>query len=140
MDLPFPEINASLNAVATVCLTAGVYFIRTRRRTHHQVCMLAACTASAVFLVSYLTYHIQTGARTPFGGTGFWRLFYYAMLLTHILLATVIIPLVPRTLYLAVRGRFDHHRRLAKWTFPIWYYVSVTGVLIYFFLYRWFPA
>jgi uncharacterized membrane protein YozB (DUF420 family) len=138
MELPFPEINACLNAAAASCLTAGYIFIRAGQRKRHMVCMVAACSFSAVFLASYLTYHYQTGAQTPFPGTGFWRGVYYTMLITHIFLAVAIVPLVPRTVYLAIRGRFEAHRRWARVAFPIWYYVSVTGVLIYFFLYQWF--
>ena len=136
----FPALNASLNGAATILLSAGFLCIRRQRVAAHRACMLAAFAVSAAFLACYVAYHLQTGARTPFGGTGWIRPVYFAMLLSHILLAMVIVPLILITLTLALRGRFDRHRRWARWTFPLWYYVSVTGVLIYFFLYRWWPA
>jgi uncharacterized membrane protein YozB (DUF420 family) len=136
----FPALNASLNGAATVLLTAGFVFIKGRNVRAHRAAMLAAFTVSVAFLACYVAYHLQTGARTPFGGTGWIRPVYFAMLVSHILLAIVIGPLVLITLTLALRRRFDRHRRWARWTFPLWYYVSVTGVLIYFFLYRWWPA
>ncbi|HUL54696.1 MAG TPA: DUF420 domain-containing protein [Opitutaceae bacterium] len=136
----FPALNAGLNGAATVLLSAGFLCIKRRRVAAHRACMLAAFAVSAAFLACYVTYHLQTGARTPFGGAGWIRPVYFAMLVSHILLALVIVPLIVTTLTLALRGRFDRHRRWARWTFPLWYYVSVTGVLIYFFLYRWWPA
>ena len=136
----FPALNASLNGAATILLSAGFLCIRRKRVAAHRACMLAAFAVSAAFLACYLIYHFQTGAHTPFGGTGWIRPVYFAMLLSHILLAMVIVPLILITLTLALRGRFDRHRRWARWTFPLWYYVSITGVLIYFFLYRWWPA
>ena len=105
----------------------------------HRMAMMSALFVSAVFLVCYLAYHAQTGARTPFQGEGAWRSIYYFILITHIFLAAIIVPLVLRTFYLAIKGRFELHKAWAKWTYPIWYYVSVTGVLVYFFLYQWFP-
>jgi uncharacterized membrane protein YozB (DUF420 family) len=136
----FPALNASLNGTATVLLTAGFIFIRRKNVIAHRAAMLAALTVSVAFLACYLAYHLQTGARTPFGGTGFIRGVYFAMLISHILLATAIVPLILITLTLALRGRFDRHRAWARWTFPLWYYVSVTGVLVYLFLYQWWPA
>ena len=136
----FPALNASLNATATVLMTAGFVCIKARRILAHRACMLAAFAVSTVFLGCYVTYHLQTGARTPFGGKGFIRGIYFTMLISHIILAMAIAYLVPRTLLLALRGDFARHRAWARWVFPIWYYVSVTGVLVYFFLYQWWPA
>lgn len=136
----FPALNASLNGAAAVFMTAGFACIRNKKIAAHRACMLAAFCVSTVFLGCYVYYHAKTGARTPFGGTGAIRTVYYTMLLTHVLLAIAIAFLVPRTLLLALRGEFVRHRAWARWTFPIWYYVSVTGVLVYFFLYRWWPA
>lgn len=136
----FPALNATLNGTAAVLLTAGFVFIKRKQVTAHRAAMLGACAVSAAFLACYLTYHLQTGARTPFGGTGFIRPVYFAMLLSHILLAMAIVPLILVTLTLALRGRYDRHRAWARWTLPLWYYVSITGVLVYFFLYRWWPS
>lgn len=135
----FPALDATLNGTATVLLTAGYVFVKRRRIAAHRATMLAAFVVSVAFLACYLTYHIQVGDHTPFGGVGFIRVVYFAMLISHILLAMIIVPLILVTLTLALRGRFDRHRAWARWTFPLWYYVSVTGVLIYFFLYRWWP-
>lgn len=147
-----PAINASLNALATACLTLGFAWIVAAQRTadpalraarirRHRAYMLLAGGISAVFLCTYVAHKILVRAvHTPFGGQGAIAIVYYTMLLTHVLLAMAIAGLVPRTFYLALRGDFDRHRRWARWSFPIWYYVSVTGVLVYFFLYRWWPA
>ena len=136
-----PALNATLNGVSTVLMTAGFGFIRRGKIAAHRACMMSASVVSAVFLVGYVTHKILIhGVHTPFGGTGPIRTVYYAMLVSHIILAISIAFLVPRTLLFALQGRFDRHRAWAKWTFPIWYYVSVTGVLVYFFLYRWWPA
>ena len=136
-----PRIEAALNAVATALITAGFIYIRRGDRRAHRACMLAAAAASALFLVFYLTYHaLMRGAHTPFGGTGAIRTVYLVILWTHIPLAALIAFLVPRTFILALKGDFDRHRAWARVTFPIWYYVSVTGVLVYLFLYRWWPA
>ena len=135
-----PALNASLNGLSTVFMTAGFFFIRRGSVLAHRRCMMSAATVSAVFLVSYVTHKaLIHGVHTPFGGTGPIRTVYYTMLFTHIVLAMAIAFLVPRTLTLAIKGQFDRHRAWARWTFPIWYYVSVTGVLVYFFLYRWWP-
>jgi putative membrane protein len=136
----FPALDASLNGTAAVLLTAGFVFIKRKQVAAHRAAMVAAFAVSVAFLACYLTYHLQTGARTPFGGTGFIRTVYFTMLISHILLAMVIVPLILVSLTLALRGRFDRHRAWARWTFPLWYYVSVTGVLVYFFLYRWWPT
>jgi putative membrane protein len=135
-----PAVNAALNATATALLTSGFMLIRRKRVAAHRAVMLSAFTVSVAFLACYVTYHLRSGAHTPFGGTGPVRTAYFAVLVSHVLLAMVIVPLILVTLALALRGRFDRHRRWARWTFPIWYYVSVTGVLIYFSLYHWWPA
>jgi putative membrane protein len=135
-----PAINASLNALATVLLTAGFVLIKQRQIPAHRLCMASAFVVSCVFLVTYVLHKIlMRGVHTPFGGEGAIRTIYYAMLISHIILAMVIVPLVLVTLRHAVTGRIERHRRWARWTFPLWYYVSVTGVLVYFFLYQWFP-
>jgi len=135
-----PRLNASLNATATVFIIAGLVCIKTGRKRAHIACMATALTASAVFLTSYLIYHFTKGEPTPFGGAGAIRVVYYVMLLTHIVLAIVNLPMVIITVVPAVRGRFDRHKRMARWTWPVWLYVSITGILVYFFLYVWFPA
>ena len=147
-----PALNAALNGLATVFMTFGFAFIwralRTtdvNRRTAlirvHQRCMVSAGVVSAVFLIGYVTHKVLVrGVHTPFGGEGAIRGVYYAMLFSHIILAMAIAYLVPRTFYFAFRGNFERHKAWARWTFPIWYYVSVTGVLVYFFLYQWWPA
>ena len=136
-----PPLNAALNATATVLMTAGFLFIRKKRIAAHRACMLSAGLVSAGFLVGYVAHKIMVrGVHTPFGGEGWIRGVYYAMLMTHILLAIAIAWLVPRTFHLALTGQIERHRRWARWTFPIWYYVSITGVLVYFFLYRWWPS
>jgi uncharacterized membrane protein YozB (DUF420 family) len=136
-----PALNASLNGAATLLLVGGFAFIRKRRILAHQRCMLSAFVVSCVFLVSYVAHKILVhGVHTKIGLTGAWRIAYYAMLFSHIVLAAAIVPLALVTISRALRERFDAHRRIARWTWPIWLYVSVTGVLIYFLLYRWFPA
>ena len=147
-----PAFNAGLNALATVLMTLGFVFIRQALRqpagaartaalARHRAAMLSAGAVSALFLVGYVAHKILVrGVHTPFGGTGAIATVYYTMLISHILLAIAIAYLVPRTFWLALQGDFERHRRWARWTFPIWYYVSVTGVLVYFFLYQWWPA
>ena len=136
-----PALNASLNGLATVLITAGFLFIKTGRKEAHRKVMTAAMVVSAVFLVGYVTHKVLIhGVHTPFGGAGAIRTVYYAMLISHIILAISIAFLVPRTFLFALQGNYDRHKAWAKWTFPIWYYVSVTGVLVYFFLYQWWPA
>jgi len=135
-----PALDAILNGAATILLTAGFVFIKTRRVAAHRAAMLSAFGVSVAFLACYLTYHLATGARTPFGGTGVIRTVYFTLLASHILLAMAIVPLILTTLALALRGHVDQHRAWARWTFPLWYYVSITGVLVYLFLYQWWPA
>jgi uncharacterized membrane protein YozB (DUF420 family) len=133
-----PTLNAYLNGTATVLLTFGFFFIKSGRELAHRRCMVSAFAVSVVFLFFYLLHKwLVQGVHTPFEGTGFWRTFYYSMLISHILLAMLIVPLVLTTLTLAIKGRRETHKKWARWTFPIWYYVSVTGVLIYCFLYVW---
>ncbi len=136
-----PALNATLNGLATVLITAGFILIKSGRKEAHRKVMLSAAVVSALFLVGYVTHKILIhGVHTPFGGTGAIRTVYYVMLVTHIILAMSIAYLVPRTFLFAIRGDFVRHKAWAKWTFPIWYYVSVTGVLVYFSLYQWWPA
>ena len=130
-----PALNASLNGVATAFLAAGYVFIRRRQIQAHRASMLAAVTASALFLISYLFYHANAGSR-PFTGTGPIRAVYFVILITHIVLAAAIVPMVLMTLARALRKRFDRHAAIARRTLPLWLYVSVTGVVIYVMLYR----
>jgi uncharacterized membrane protein YozB (DUF420 family) len=130
-----PAVNASLNATSTVFLLIGWRFIRRRDIRHHRWCMIAAFVTSALFLTSYLVYHANVGS-VPFPGTGTIRAIYLGILFTHIVLAAVILPLALVTLSRALAQRFDRHRVIARWTLPIWLYVSVTGVVIYVMLYR----
>ncbi|WP_396625140.1 DUF420 domain-containing protein [Luteitalea sp.] len=130
-----PTLNASLNLLATLFLLAGYVFVRQRRVGPHRLCMLGALGASAAFLTSYLVYHYHVGSR-PFTGTGLLRVIYFAILISHVLLAIAIVPLVLMTVSRALSGRFDPHRRIARITWPLWMYVSVTGVVVYLMLYR----
>lgn len=136
-QLPF--INASLNFLSTIFILAGWYFIRTHRKRLHIVSMLTAVVTSVIFLICYLYYHFNTQAVTHFTATGIIRPLYFTLLISHVLLAFAVPPLVILTLIPAFRSRFDKHRRIAKWTLPIWLYVSITGVLVYLMLYQWFP-
>ncbi len=136
-----PALNATLNGLATVLLSAGFVLIKTGRKNSHRIAMTTAFVVSVVFLVTYVLHKILVhGIHTPFGGEGAIRTFYYGMLISHIILAIAIVPLVIVTFRHAMAGRFDRHRAWARVTFPLWYYVSVTGVLVYFFLYQWFPS
>ena len=137
--MTLPTINALLNGAATILLTAGFICIKTKREKAHRACMLSAFSVSVVFLFFYVLHkYLVQGVHTPFAGEGAWRYFYYSMLISHIILAIIIVPLILITLTLAIKGKREKHRALARWTFPIWYYVSVTGVLVYCFLYQWF--
>ena len=136
-----PALNATLNGIATVLISTGFVLIKSGRKEAHRKVMTTAMVVSALFLVGYVTHKVLIhGVHTPFGGTGVIRTVYYVMLISHILLAMSIAFLVPRTFLLAIKGDFERHKAWAKWTFPIWYYVSVTGVLVYFSLYQWWPA
>ena len=130
-----PTLNAALNATATVLLLAGYRAIRSGNVPRHRACMIAALVASGLFLASYLVYHYQAGSR-PFTGTGWLRGVYFAVLLTHVVGAAVNLPMVLVTASRALRGHFDRHRAVARWTYPLWLYVSVTGVLVYLMLYH----
>jgi uncharacterized membrane protein YozB (DUF420 family) len=130
-----PTVNATLNAMATVCLVAGWRFIRRGRQDAHRACMIAALACSALFLTSYVVYHYYAGSR-PFEGAGVVRLVYFLILITHVVLAAAIVPLVLMTVVRAFRGQFERHRAMARWTLPLWLYVSVTGVVVYLMLYR----
>ena len=137
----FPPFNASLNALSGIFLLTGYVFIRRKQIPTHRRFMLAACTTSLLFLVSYVTHHfVRGGVVTKFAGTGSWRTIYFTILLTHTILAVTIVPLAIVTVINGLKMRVSTHRRVARWTFPLWMYVSVTGVLVYFFLYHWFPS
>ncbi len=143
-----PAINASLNALATLLISVGFILIKTGRKTAHRFAMISAGVVSAVFLVGYVGHKILKGmaagageaVHTQFGGEGPIRTVYYVMLITHVILAIAIAYLVPRTFALAFKGEFERHKKWARIVFPIWLYVSVTGVLVYFFLYQWWPS
>jgi len=130
-----PALNATLNGISTVLLLSGLAFIHAREIERHRFCMIAAFACSCLFLTSYLIYHAQVGS-VPFTREGWIRPVYFTILITHIPLAAIVPPLAILTLHRAWRERFDQHKRLARWTFPIWMYVSVTGVAIYWMLYR----
>ena len=133
-----PALNASLNAFSTVFIAAGWYLVRRGHWRQHIACMVTAVISSAAFLVGYLIYHAHAGS-TRFTATGIIRPIYFTILLTHVLLAFTILPLVILTLVPALRRRWDRHRRVGRWAMPIWLYVSVTGVLVYLMLYQWYP-
>lgn len=134
-----PHVNALLNTTSALLLLAGFRFIRLGRIQAHRNCQVSAVTTSALFLISYLTYHYYHGA-TRFTGQGIVRPFYFIILTTHTILAVVIVPLILVTLYRAARGDFVRHRRIARWTLPLWLYVSVTGVIVYLMLYQIYPS
>lgn len=131
-----PALNAALNGVAAAFLIAGYVQIRRGARQAHKRCMLSAMVASALFLASYLTYHFTAVAMKPFPGAGIPRVVYYAILGTHVPLAAAILPLALVTTVRGLKSEFVRHRAIARWTLPLWLYVSVTGVLIYLMLYR----
>ncbi len=130
-----PALNACLNSISTLLLAAGYFFIRRRQIERHRLAMSAAFVTSCLFLVSYLVYHYNAGS-VPFTKQGWVRPVYFTILITHIVLAAAIVPLALITLNHAWRKRFDKHRRIARWTWPLWMYVSVTGVVIYLMLYQ----
>ena len=130
-----PAVNASLNAVSGVLLLIGYALIRARRIAAHRAVMIAAFVASALFLVCYVIYHAQVGS-VPFQRQGFVRPLYFTILISHIVLAASVPPLAIVTLTRGLKGRYPQHRRIARWTLPIWLYVSVTGVLVYVLLYQ----
>ena len=130
-----PTLNALLNGISGLFLVAGYILIRQRQIRAHRACMLSAFTTSTLFLVSYLIYHYNVGS-VSFTGTGVIRFVYFTILITHVVLAAVILPLALITLAHALRERFDRHARIARWTLPLWLYVSVTGVVVYVMLYQ----
>ena len=130
-----PTVNAALNASAAILIGAGVYFIKRKNIPAHKACMVAALAVSSLFLTSYLTYHYNVG-NVRFTKEGWIRNVYFPLLISHTILAAVILPMVLRTAFLAFKGRFRNHVRIAKWTFPAWMYVSVTGVVVYVMLYH----
>lgn len=134
-----PPVNAALNAVSATLLATGFAFVRRGKIPQHRACMVSAFAVSSLFLVSYLTYHAQVGS-IRFTAGGWPRAVYFTILISHTVLAAAVVPLALVTLWRALRGRFGKHRRIARWTLPIWFYVSVTGVIVYLMLYRWFPS
>lgn len=130
-----PALNATLNAISAICLTTGYLLIRRGRRDLHKKCMLAALVASTAFLTSYVIYHANTGSR-PFPGHGAIRFAYFTILITHVVLAATILPLALTTTARGLRAQYARHVKVARWTLPIWLYVSVTGVVIYLMLYQ----
>jgi uncharacterized membrane protein YozB (DUF420 family) len=130
-----PALNATLNAIAATLLVIGYVLIRRGRMEAHRRVMVAACATSALFLASYLIYHANIGSR-PFQGQGPIRIVYFTILVTHVVLAAAILPLALITLSYALRARFERHVPIARWTLPLWLYVSVTGVIVYLMLYR----
>ena len=130
-----PTVNASLNSLSAVFLGVGYYFIRKGDKQRHRACMIGAFCTSAVFLACYLVYHYHVGS-VGFQGQGWIRPVYFTILITHVILAATIVPLALLTLCRAWKEQFDKHRRIARWTWPIWMYVSVTGVIVYLMLYH----
>ena len=141
----FPHLNAALNALSSLCLITGFYFIMRIRVAEHRLAMIAASSVSALFLVSYLTHHaLRTYyfglGPTSFTGQGLIRPVYFTILTSHTILAAVIVPFVLLTLYRGLKGNYDKHRRIARLVFPVWLYVSITGVIVYLLLYQIYPA
>lgn len=134
----FPALIASLNGASAVLLLVGRYLISRGKIAAHRATMIAAVVASALFLACYVYFHAHVG-NIRFLGEGIWRPIYFLVLIPHVTLAIVIVPLVIITLIRGLRERYDKHRAIARWTWPLWMYVSVTGVLVYFMLYQWFP-
>jgi len=134
-----PAVNASLNGLSAVFLTAGFVFIRQKHKVAHRNCMVAAFVTSIVFLACYLTYHASVRTVTHFREPEWFRPVYLLVLLTHTVLAGVIVPLILITLWRAKKERFEAHKRIARWTWPLWMYVSLTGVIVYLLLYQIFP-
>ena len=130
-----PVLNASLNASSFVLLTAGWFLIKSGRRQAHKWCMIAALAVSAAFLTSYVIYHLNVGS-VPFKRTGWIRTVYFAVLVPHVILAAAIVPMILVTVSRALSNRFDKHKKIARWTLPLWLYVSVTGVIVYLMLYQ----
>jgi putative membrane protein len=134
----FPALIASLNGASAVLLVAGRYAIARNRTAVHRAFMIAAVVSSALFLACYLYFHYHVGD-IRFLGDHFWHIIYLIVLIPHVTLAIVIVPMVMITLSRGLRAQYDRHRAIARWTWPLWMYVSVTGVIVYFMLYQWFP-
>ncbi len=134
-----PALNAILNSTSAILLVTGRQLIKRGKRTAHRACMIATFSVSTLFLISYLTYHASHGT-THFMGTGWIRPVYFSILTSHTILAAAVVPLAILSLRRGLKGRYDRHKLIARWTYPVWLYVSVTGVLVYLILYRWFPA
>jgi uncharacterized membrane protein YozB (DUF420 family) len=134
----FPALNATLNGTSAVLLITGRVLIARGRIAAHRACMIAAVTASGLFLGCYLFFHFKVG-NILFLGQGWARPLYFTILISHVILAIVIVPLAVITLRRGLKGRYDKHRAIARWAWPLWMYVSVTGVIVYFMLYQWFP-
>lgn len=132
-----PALNATLNSAATVLLISGWICIKLRKQSAHIAFMVLALLVSIAFLTSYVIYHLKVGS-VPFQGRGWSRTVYFPLLISHVILAMVNVPLVLMTVIPAIGKRFDRHMRIARWALPVWLYVSVTGVLVYFFCYVWF--
>ncbi len=136
-----PAVNATLNSLSTLLILTGWVMIRTERKVAHAACMIGAILTSAAFLACYLVYHyLKAGHVTHFTYPGWPKALYFFILGTHTPLAIIALPLIILTVIPAVRRRFEAHKRMARWTLPVWLYVSVTGVLVYFMLYVWFPS
>ena len=125
-----PHINATLNGLSALVLSIGYYFIRRSERSKHRACMILALAISGAFLVTYVIYKANSGF-AKFGGEGLIRPIYFTILIVHVLAAIAIVPLVPITVYRALKGQFDQHRKIARWTFPIWFFVGISGVVVY---------
>ncbi|MBX7245913.1 MAG: DUF420 domain-containing protein [Candidatus Sumerlaeaceae bacterium] len=134
-----PTLNAVFNLTSATLLLTGYVFIRRGNREAHRFCMVGALVSSALFLTGYLIYHFVYHGMTRFPVEGLPKAVYLTILLTHTVLAVVIVPLVAMTVFRAAKGQFDRHRRVARWTFPLWFYVSITGVVIYVMLYHLYP-
>ena len=132
----FPAINASLNGTAAILIGTGVYLIKTGRERAHKAIMILAICASTLFLISYLSYHALIRGSYHFRGHGWARPLYFTILTTHTILAAIIVPMVIITIARAWRGSYDRHRAIARWTYPLWLYVSITGVVVYLMLYK----
>jgi len=130
-----PALNATLNGISFAFLLSGYLFIRRNRRDAHRNCMIGALVMSALFLTSYVIYHLNVGS-VPFRRTGWIRTVYFAILIPHVILAAAIVPMVLITVWRAWSKQFDKHRRIARWTLPLWMFVSITGVIVYVMLYQ----
>jgi len=133
-----PAVNASLNGLATILLLLGFYLIKTGRREAHKICMIAAFCTSTVFLACYLYYHYHVGA-TRFTDPAWFKPFYFALLIPHVILAVVMLPFIFKALWHAYKGDFERHKKTVKWAWPMWLFVSITGVMVYLILYQIFP-